>query len=314
MFKFCIVWYNLIGGCFMFLGYKAYNRALKDFLEFINKSDLFPSRQSICMFAEQCACKIPGVKHAKVELCTAKPVSYEHTHPAVFKNCAVFYLEFNGLMHGQITVFFKRFSPFKNKMLESVNTIKNLCCRFLFINNKIEELNIHANTDTLTTLYNREYLKNYITDYISREKHDSGQISVIIADVDNLKTINDNFGHIYGDMALKAFSSILKNHTRKSDIVSRYGGDEFVIMLPSTSPETAYKIAQRILNAASNVQIKPNEHTEAFSVDFSCSIGISNYPELCDDISQLIITADIALYEAKKRGKNCISIYQKNLK
>lgn len=292
-------------------GYQIYFRALKDLLQFINTSDLFPSKQNICMFAEECLRKIHGVKHAKVELCDPKPISYEHTSPAVFKNCAVFYLEFDGSMHGQITVLFNRFYPFKNKMLETVNIIKALCCRFLFINSKIEQLTIHANTDTLTALYNREYLKNYITDYISREKHDSGQISVIIADVDNLKTINDNYGHIYGDMALKAFSSILKAHTRKSDIVSRYGGDEFVIMLPNTSSETAYKIAERILQAASNVAIKTAGQEESFRVDFSCSLGISNYPELCDDISQLIITADIALYEAKKRGKNCISIYQK---
>lgn len=172
----------------------------------------------------------------------------------------------------------------------------------------IEILSLKANTDKLTSVYNRDYLENFLSS-TSDLNLPENETSMIMADLDNLKVINDVYGHIHGDMALSTFSSVLLSCTRKSDIVARYGGDEFVIVLPNTSSEVALHIAQRILTALQQASIKDlNNHLN--EIVLTCSLGISTYPSLCTNTNELLITADKALYNAKALGKNTASVYR----
>jgi diguanylate cyclase (GGDEF)-like protein len=155
-----------------------------------------------------------------------------------------------------------------------------------------------AITDSLTGVNNRRYffdaaqLEFLLT---TRYKH---HLSIIMLDLDNYKTINDVHGHIIGDLALKEFSKLLTDHIRESDILGRYGGDEFSILLPETDKNQVMEIAERLRGLISKTQIII-EQTRFFT---TMSVGVSSTNIQVTDFSQLLLSADLALYDAKKGG------------
>ncbi len=156
-----------------------------------------------------------------------------------------------------------------------------------------------ANTDTLTGAYNRRYLKEFSTDYLKIVKREKKNLSLLIIDLDDFKKINDTFGHETGDEVLIKFVKITRASIRKNDLIVRFGGDEFIILLPNTNISNARILANKIIN-------KINEYNMNKEISFSISIGVSQYEEKDNSIENLISRADDSLYEAKKRGKNCV--------
>lgn len=156
--------------------------------------------------------------------------------------------------------------------------------------------------DTLTGLYNRNFLNVLIQTEIEKSKRYNYPISVIMADLDNFKKINDGHGHLVGDKILKLVGRIIKNSIRKSDIPVRYGGDEFLIFLINSNVENAYKVAKKIQEEIENLnlQIKSSSH-------LSVSVGITDVKRE-DDINSIINRSDNALYLSKKDGKSKITI------
>jgi diguanylate cyclase (GGDEF)-like protein len=156
-----------------------------------------------------------------------------------------------------------------------------------------------ANQDTLTKIHNRRYF-NHI---LSRMVRTNVPFSLILLDIDNFKMLNDTQGHHHGDYVLKVIASILKECTRVSDVVARFGGDEFAIILPQSGKETAKNIAERIRN---NVLINPKL---LLYPHISLSLGIASFPEDASNEEDILKRADEALYRSKGMGKNYVSVY-----
>lgn len=163
-----------------------------------------------------------------------------------------------------------------------------------------------AFTDSLTGLYDRRYFKVKLHEELQRAKRYNRSFSIIMADLDNFKDINDAYGHLAGDRTLNAIGSVLKKHIRKIDIIARYGGDEFVMFFPEKGKEAARILAERLKE-----QISREHFVKASAV--SVSIGIASYPEDGQEIEDLIDKADRAMYYAKQRGRNRIESYSNEM-
>jgi diguanylate cyclase (GGDEF)-like protein len=176
------------------------------------------------------------------------------------------------------------------------------------IKRAINTLGKNAVTDKLTNLHNRNFLDAYLENQIEAANLTNQEISVIMVDIDHFKRINDTYGHVVGDYILTFFAQLLKKCVRKTDCIVRYGGDEFLVILPSTDIETAKTIAERIRYEVNNINIPPFRDITVPQI--SCSLGVSIYPGHCDNKDDLVRTSDLALYRAKKSGRNCMKVYQ----
>lgn len=168
-----------------------------------------------------------------------------------------------------------------------------------------------ASMDKLTELYNRSYLDPFLESEIDAADKAKQPISVIMVDMDHFKDINDTYGHVVGDHVLTIFAQVVLKCIRKTDIIARYGGDEFIVVLPCTDTETARAVADRIRSDVSETYIPPIDGVVFSSIH--CSVGVSTYPVLCDSKHTLLRTSDLALYKAKNSGRNCTMVYQNDL-
>ncbi|MDD5464728.1 MAG: diguanylate cyclase [Candidatus Omnitrophica bacterium] len=146
--------------------------------------------------------------------------------------------------------------------------------------------------DGLTGLFNRRYFNELINVEVNRVKRFPTALSLLMLDIDNFKNYNDTQGHQAGDELLKSAAKVFKNSVRAVDIVSRYGGEEFIIILPQADKKAAQIIAERL-----RVQI-------SLYLPTTVSIGIATLPDDASEVELLIEKADAALYQAKKTGKN----------
>lgn len=154
-----------------------------------------------------------------------------------------------------------------------------------------------AATDELTGLYNRRFFNENFTKSLSAARRYNFPLSLIMADVDKFKAVNDTYGHSAGDQVLKTFAHILRNHARTEDISARWGGEEFIILLPHTSSEGAAVMAER---ARSTVE---SECLRIMSIAVTVSLGVVELKD-GEDAETLIKRADRALYRAKDEGRN----------
>jgi len=164
-----------------------------------------------------------------------------------------------------------------------------------------------ATIDSLTgLLYRREFLER--SEYLFKlSKRNELKFSIILADVDKLKQLNDNNGHMAGDKVLQSFSDVIQNTIRESDLACRYGGDEFILFLPNTSAEESLNVAERLISTI--VQDNGLWNTE---YHYSVSLGVASYPnQKMDHLNDIIDAADKALYQAKSANGNTIKIYGK---
>ncbi|GAA0425173.1 hypothetical protein GCM10009133_37140 [Cocleimonas flava] len=168
-----------------------------------------------------------------------------------------------------------------------------------------ENLSTLANTDTLTALPNRaSFIKN-INQTISESDHLGATFSIVFLDIDYFKSINDIYGHEVGDEVLKLFSATIKNQIAPDDVIARFGGDEFVLILKNTANENhASDLIKNLSNA-----LDTSFHINSNEVFISASIGASAYPKDGSNAKQLLKNADIAMYTAKNAGRNCYQFY-----
>ena len=153
--------------------------------------------------------------------------------------------------------------------------------------------------DGLTGLYNRRYFNELMLMEIARLKRFASSLSLLMIDIDNFKNYNDTNGHVAGDELLCKLSKLLKTSMREMDMVCRYGGEEFVAVLPQTDKKGAQIVAERLRVQAT------------LYLPTTLSIGIATLPEDAQDITGLIEKSDAALYEAKRTGKNKICVAKK---
>jgi len=165
---------------------------------------------------------------------------------------------------------------------------------------RIQELSI---TDGLTGLYNRRFLNSRLEQEWSRVKRQNMPLSILLSDIDNFKSINDNYGHDKGDEVIKAVSAVFRDQSRKEDLVARYGGEEFVIVMVNAGEDEARQMAQRICDSARD-QDYPWMDRGA-----TLSIGVATLPNVqADSFEALIEAADKAMYRAKMSGKDRVAV------
>lgn len=159
--------------------------------------------------------------------------------------------------------------------------------------------------DEMTGLYNQRHLKQSLNHEVEQAHAQNTPLSLLILDIDHFKKINDTYGHQMGDFVLKNIAEQIKQTIRTMDISFRYGGEEFLVLLPNTSPERALIVAERIRQNIENLTLKRDDVT----VRVTISIGLSNCPDFALDGHKLIETADMALYEAKRSGRNKVNTF-----
>jgi diguanylate cyclase (GGDEF)-like protein len=173
----------------------------------------------------------------------------------------------------------------------------------LVIRDVTDEL-LLSSTDALTGLYNKRFINEFLVKEIERSRRLNKQFSIVISDLDDFRTINDSFGYLAGNAVLQAFAGMLSSTVRNLDVAGRYGGDEFVVILPEASSETAYSIMERLRGRMEGEMIEVS-NDKKFTI--TASFGIATYP--ADGLSSdcLIIAADERLNTAKRLGKNKIA-------
>jgi diguanylate cyclase (GGDEF)-like protein len=167
-----------------------------------------------------------------------------------------------------------------------------------------KKLEVESITDGLTGVYNFRFLIRSVRIEMKRALRFGSLFSFMMLDVDNLKEYNDANGHLSGSRALKEIAGLLLRNCREIDLVAKYGGDEFALVLPQTDRVGAISLGKRILRSVSNY-----EFDGATPGLLTCSIGVSVFPDDARDVEELIERADAALYQAKSMGKNNITSF-----
>jgi diguanylate cyclase (GGDEF)-like protein len=159
----------------------------------------------------------------------------------------------------------------------------------------------NAHTDALTGLGNRHWMRTMFEREVTRALHSRKALCLMMLDVDNFKTFNDQYGHIAGDSVLVAVAEALREYLRPTDLVARFGGDEFAVLLPDLKLKQARQTAERIRQQIAG--LSPASLSSAITV----SIGIADRAEN-DDVVSLVQRADAAMYDAKEAGRNRVAV------
>ncbi|MBI5965984.1 MAG: diguanylate cyclase [Chloroflexi bacterium] len=167
------------------------------------------------------------------------------------------------------------------------------------------ELREQALHDPLTGLYNRRYLNEALEREITRAKREDHCLSVIISDIDHFKKINDTYGHQVGDKFLTEIAAIMKNYARSSDIICRYGGEEFLLILPGATKAAAMKRARELKRSCAGIRILQEGKRPKVTLSF----GVATFPIHGQEAGELIIKADKAMYRSKDLGRNRVTAW-----
>lgn len=170
--------------------------------------------------------------------------------------------------------------------------------RLVYLNEQLEKM---ADTDGLTRLKNRRYFISNAQKELNRARRYNHTLAVMMIDIDYFKKVNDTYGHLTGDVILKQLGRILTRYARESDIISRYGGEEFVILIPETNPKKAYHAAEKLRKVIEKTNFKIDKDI----IPVTVSIGVAlKTPSNSYSLEKLIDKADKALYQAKNTGRN----------
>jgi diguanylate cyclase (GGDEF)-like protein len=164
----------------------------------------------------------------------------------------------------------------------------------------------HSTIDSLTGLFNRNCFNDTLTHLLALTQREDSELSLVLLDLDDFKMVNDTYGHQIGDMVLRKFGKLLSNSIRKSDIALRYGGEEFVILMPNTNHKDALMLSNRI-----RLNVKKMPFIEnGTNLHISVSGGLAVYPAHAKTADELIYAADSALYRSKGACKNKIKVFK----
>ncbi len=173
----------------------------------------------------------------------------------------------------------------------------------LVINNY--NMYIKSSVDRLTGVFIRNVVEKHVDSIVKRMKNTYYPFSLFMIDIDKFKNVNDTYGHRRGDEILIKLGAVLKSSVRKDDLVGRYGGEEFIVVVNNVESEEAYEIAEKMRVAVKDAKLLGQDG------ELTVSIGVSSYPKDGDHFSRLVENADIALYESKRNGRNLVTAYSR---
>jgi diguanylate cyclase (GGDEF)-like protein len=158
-------------------------------------------------------------------------------------------------------------------------------------------------TDDLTRLYNSRYLNLVLRRETKRASRSGRPLSLLFIDLDGFKTVNDTHGHLYGSRALVEAAAVIRNSARETDVVARFGGDEFALVLPDTGGEGAFAVGERIRERLAAYKFLADDHLD---IHLTASVGVATLPDVAASSEELMQAADKAMYAVKESGKNGI--------
>lgn len=172
-----------------------------------------------------------------------------------------------------------------------------------FLRNRLEESVEMAVTDPLTGLFNRRYMETHLNGLMQEAKADGRALSIMITDIDHFKRVNDTHGHDAGDSVLRDFAARLRRHTRGIDLACRFGGEEFIVIMPDTDLEVARHVGERLREC---IEEAPFSISSQVSLPVTACVGLATMTGQDDTTAALFKRADNALYAAKRAGRNCV--------
>lgn len=190
--------------------------------------------------------------------------------------------------------------PIRDILSDYLSNVLRTSMSFLSESSRREQIRMLSLTDEVTGLFNQRKLVEDLEYYISRYEHEKLGFSLLFVDIDYFKNVNDQFGHVVGSQLLIDMAAVLKTQLRSSDLVYRYGGDEFIVLLPRSKVEETKKIALRISDAVKSAEfnIDKDKHYR-----LSLSIGIAEFPSDATSAKSIIDFADKMMYMSKKSGR-----------
>ena len=213
-------------------------------------------------------------------------------------------------------VAYNHFDKITSKEIEYLDEIKNQAQITLSRAKSYIEVLEFATLDALTGYNNRHQFEKRLKETTAQAKRQNQSLCCIMSDIDFFKKVNDTYGHAVGDCVLKNVAKTIKKELREEDIASRYGGEEFIFLLPHTSLDEAKIVAQRLRSAIEKKKINIEEYgiEGVKEISVTISIGVSEYNKTDKDPQELYKRADLALYEAKETGRNKVIIFEEMAK
>jgi len=214
----------------------------------------------------------------------------------------------NGRAAGVINLFRRRSNSFSAKEIDLLRKIAGQLGEVLTtiaVYHQTRELSI---TDELTKVFNRRYFNQRFEREMQRAQRYRRPLSLIMLDIDHFKIFNDSHGHLWGDAVLKQAAQTLEENLRRADILARFGGEEFVILLPEIDKAHGRQVAEKLRRAIENATF-PKAETQPLG-RITVSLGLAAFPEDAEGAADLIHFADQGLYLAKSRGRNQVGVYQ----
>lgn len=209
-------------------------------------------------------------------------------------------------MIGLLTIDSREIGAYSEKDADLAQAFANQAAIAIQNSRLYEKSERMAVTDPLTGLFNRRHLFELAQNEFSRFQRYGSLLTVVMMDIDHFNRVNNTYGHIVGDIVLREVAGRLRACIRQVDIIGRYGGEEFMVVLTETQPLTSIEVAERLRHAVSDEPVRANGH----SVPVTLSIGVATVSADCLELDAVINRADKALYQAKDNGRNCVFVWQ----
>jgi diguanylate cyclase (GGDEF)-like protein/PAS domain S-box-containing protein len=257
---------------------------------------------------------LPAVKATLTEVIAHKGMVKDAQFRSVRKDGSVWWTEGTAinLLHEPsvkaIVINYRDITQRKKAEKALKNANQQLNVRLAQIEQLQSELREQALRDPLTSLFNRRYLAETMERELKLAKREKKPVSVIVMDIDRFKKINDAHGHRVGDEFLTEISKLLQGHARGSDVICRYGGEEFLIVMPGANARTARKRAEQLRANCEAMRISHNGK----ELKVTLSFGVATYPTHGREGEEIVIKADKALYKSKRRGRNCVTVWEES--
>lgn len=233
-------------------------------------------------------------------------ICYDKDIAEYFASAMVIPIKSSGQVIGCLSVFQSEPDAFDNDSIKIMEALSEQASIAIINAKSYSEISRKSIEDPLTKVYNRRFFDQALYSYVLRARENNIPVSLIMIDVDKFKNINDTYGHIVGDQVLCEIAERIKKCLRSNDIVSRYGGEEFTVILQNLTAEQAFLVAERIRYEVSSKPIKIGKS----NIYITISAGIADYPFRSESAEKLVSHADRALYAGSKtKGRNRVAIY-----